>query len=296
MLSRRVRSVPELGAEFEAGIEGLLVRLRERSEAWALDFLARYDAFIEEFGSRSTSEYEATTQGWETHPSIPLGLLDRMRLQDDGRDPGRQSDRLRQEREALTLEVRSTLADQPEALGMFEAGMRAVSVYLPARELSKTTMVRAMHEARLPFPEIATRAIGRGQLRQVDDITMLTLAELDEFVLDPDPWLPVIAERWAWREELQCREPPFVLTDEIPPVSGWPLRTESSVTRVLPGDVLLGEGACPGVATGVARVINHPAEATELEPGEILVAPETDLAGHPCSSRRHPSWSTWGRG
>jgi phosphoenolpyruvate synthase/pyruvate phosphate dikinase len=62
----------------------------------------------------------------------------------------------------------------------------------------------------------------------------------------------------------------------VPPPSTWPVRKDTPVTAVTPGEVLLGEGACPGVATGVARVINSPVDATDLEPGEILVAPETD--------------------
>ncbi len=47
-----------------------------------------------------------------------------------------------------------------------------------------------------------------------------------------------------------------------------------SVAR--PGDVLTGLAACPGAATGPARIIFDPTEATDLEPGEILVAPLTD--------------------
>jgi phosphohistidine swiveling domain-containing protein len=275
-IARRVATSPGLSAEFDAGIDGLLDRLRARTEPWATDFLTAYDAFIDEYGSRSASEYDAITQSWETHPAIPLALLGRMRLQPEDRDPRLQSERLRLEREELTADVRARLADQPETLAVFEAGLRAVAVQMPARELSKTTMVRALHEARLSLREIAVRGVDRGDLSRIEDLGMLTLAEVERFVAEPGGWLPLIEERWAWYEELQQREPPFVVDATVPPPSTWPVRKESPVTAAVPGEVLLGEGACPGTATGVARVINSPVDATDLQPGEILVAPETD--------------------
>jgi pyruvate,water dikinase len=70
----------------------------------------------------------------------------------------------------------------------------------------------------------------------------------------------------------------------MPPVTTWAKRTEPTAPRVQPGDVLTGLAACPGVATGKARVIHDPADATDLEPGEILVAPMTDPGWTPLFS------------
>jgi rifampicin phosphotransferase len=47
-----------------------------------------------------------------------------------------------------------------------------------------------------------------------------------------------------------------------------------------PGDVLQGGPASPGVARGSARVVRTLEEIADLQPGEILVAPQTD-----------PSWT-----
>ena len=51
--------------------------------------------------------------------------------------------------------------------------------------------------------------------------------------------------------------------------------------RAPDGSVLTGDCACPGVATGIARVIHDPAFATEMSSGEILIAPYTDPAWTP---------------
>ena len=49
----------------------------------------------------------------------------------------------------------------------------------------------------------------------------------------------------------------------------------------VPGDVLTGASGCQGVARGRARVVMDPADAIDLEPGEVLVAPITDPAWTP---------------
>jgi phosphoenolpyruvate synthase/pyruvate phosphate dikinase len=42
------------------------------------------------------------------------------------------------------------------------------------------------------------------------------------------------------------------------------------------GEVLQGGPGAPGVVTGTARIVLDPADAPDLEPGDILVAPTTD--------------------
>jgi pyruvate,water dikinase len=49
---------------------------------------------------------------------------------------------------------------------------------------------------------------------------------------------------------------------------------------VTPGEVLVGAPASAGVARGRARVIHDLSEIAAFEPGEILIAPQTD-----------PSWT-----
>ncbi|MGE5396609.1 MAG: PEP-utilizing enzyme, partial [Chitinophagales bacterium] len=46
------------------------------------------------------------------------------------------------------------------------------------------------------------------------------------------------------------------------------------------GNYLIGVGAAAGKASGPTRLINHPAEGSRLQPGEVLVTPSTE-----------PSWT-----
>ncbi|MDT2005827.1 hypothetical protein FXW78_15650 [Rhodococcus opacus] len=85
-------------------------------------------------------------------------------------------------------------------------------------------------------------------------------------------------DRRRWVAELEKLQPPFVLqAGDISSPETWDQRTGPSAVPIANGgDILTGIGACPGTATGVARVVLDPSEAEQLEPGEILVAPETD--------------------
>jgi pyruvate,water dikinase len=275
-LGRIVAGSPELGAEFDVGVDGLLDRLQSRNEPKVTQFRTAFDQFIYEFGSRSANEWEAAPQTWETHPAIPLAMIDRLRLQPPDREPKLQSQRLSEDREQLTEEVRAKLAVDPEQRAKFDTAIRAVAVFMPARELSKTNVIRVLHEARLPMWELGKRYAAAGYIDRSEDITMVREDELDAFVADPASFRPVIAERWEWYQALSELEPPFLINGEIPSVTTWPKKKDPAVSVARPGDVLTGLAACPGVATGPARIILDPAEATDLEPGEILVAPLTD--------------------
>lgn len=275
-LSRMVRKSPDLTSEFDRGVPGVDQRLRSAGSEQASAFTALFDAFLHEHGSRSTDEWEAAPKTWETHPSIPLGMIDRMRFQDEERAPEVQSARLRAEREELTAEVRKRLSANPDALARLQAVLASAELYSRAREQSKTNCIRILHEARLHVWELGQRYTEKGVLDQPEDITMLLEHELDRLVEEPATYTSVIAERLKWHAELSKLQPPFFINGEVPSPTTWPKKEAPDARVAEPGAVLRGLGACPGTATGIARVITDPEDAPDLEPGEILVAPLTD--------------------
>ena len=276
-LGRLVRGSANLTAQFDQGVATLDERLRSAADSDAREFVAAFDEFLYEFGSRSTQEWEANARTWEAFPTIPLGMIDRMRLQEEDKNPVEQSKRLREERELSVSQIRDKLADQPEQLAKLEAALRSVAVYSPAREQSKTNTIRILHEARLPMAELGRRYAAQGVFARPDDIVMVREDELDALVADPQSFHETIVERWEWFDQLSELEPPFMLeAGKVPPVSEWPKKTDPSAELATSGEVLTGLPACAGVATGIARLITDPEDAPDLEPGEILVAPLTD--------------------
>jgi pyruvate,water dikinase len=107
-------------------------------------------------------------------------------------------------------------------------------------------------------------------------------SELDRLVADPASMTSILDQRERqWRELAPLQEPTYVQAGQpLVPLSQLPLRHEAEVEVARPGDVLQGGPASPGVARGSARVVRTLEEIADLQPGEVLVAPQTD-----------PSWT-----
>ncbi len=280
-LSRQVRVSAELTAAFDAGIAGLLDRLRASSNSDGQSFLEAWASFIFEFGSRGPNEWEMSADSWETDPRVALSALDRIRFQHDHEAPSIRNAAKAAERSGLIAEVRAKAATVgPELAGSLEAALVATN-QLALRERTKTNLVRYVNEGRVVFRELARRHSAAGNLHDPRHFMMLLDNELDAFVTDAAAFTDVLAERYAEWLELWDLEPPFFIVDGVvPPISSWPRKRDVSAKRAVAGDVLQGVPGCPGVVRGRARIVADPASAGELEPGDILIAPLTD-----------PSWT-----
>ncbi|MDI1288999.1 MAG: PEP-utilizing enzyme, partial [bacterium] len=106
--------------------------------------------------------------------------------------------------------------------------------------------------------------------------------ELDLLVLDPQLVTAVIRQRERDWKEYATVELPLFLDARVPriPVNDLPRLEEERFEAAVQGDVLTGVPAAAGRATGRARVIVDPAQIAAFEPGDVLIAPQTD-----------PSWT-----
>jgi rifampicin phosphotransferase len=279
-LSRLVRSSSDVSRLFDSGVAGLDARLRADSSVGTKEFVAAFDEFLFRFGSRGPAEWDVIAQSWETHPDVALAMVDRMRLMDDAQDPAQRRVEAVAERDRVAADVRAKLAGDPETLGLFEAGLRSANVFLSGRERYKTNCIKIVGEMRVALREIGRRLVDEGLLGQVEQVFMITGVELDEFQIHPERFTEVLAQRQAQHRELYDLDPPFAVDGVVAPLSQWKRRSVADVPKAASGDVLKGVAASSGVATGTARVILDPAQLDDFEPGDVLVAPQTD-----------PSWA-----
>ncbi len=273
-LSRLVTAEPVVDAAFDVGIDGLLDRLKD--EPQALPFLEAFAGFLARFGSRGPNEWDTAFDTWETRPALALTLIDRMRGTDNSHDPSVQLARLGTERAVLEA---TTLSEVPRhARWLFARALRSAQLFSRSRERTKTTVVRAIHGARLRNMELDRRLSARSG-GQPGDLWFLVVDEMDAYVEDPGAFGNVIAERRAVHARLRDRIPPFFFESVQPPLDEWELRS-AELVPVNEGETIQGLPGCLGVARGRARVVLDPADPRGLEPGEILIAPLTD-----------PSWT-----
>ena len=276
-ISRLVGRSAELTACFDAGIDGLLDRLRASSSAEVTKFLAAFDDFLVEFGSRGPNEWEISAPSWETNPQLPLAMLDRIRLQTDDESPRTRNGARVAERERTIAGVRAKVqALGGELAAQFEGALVAGNMQA-FRERTKSTIVIPVNELRVMFNELGSRHHQAGHLADPEYIFMLLDEELEQFVASPEGWNDKLAERHAQWRELFDLEPPYFIRDaQVPPLTTWRKRSKSEATVVVVGDVLQGVPGCPGIVRGRACIILDPADPRDLEPGDILIAPQTD--------------------
>lgn len=265
--------------EFDAGVSGIIERLRHSDDGSA--FLAKFDNFLTEYGSRGPNEWEMRAPTWGTHPELALQAVDRMRLAPEAHDPERHRAERRAEREAATKAIADALEADKDVQGQFLAAVRAAGIFLAGRERTKTTIIKAVHEARLMFHQIGTRMVAAGHFDDPLDFGMLTDAEYDDFLAEPAKFSTTLRERAALFARLQRLEPPFIVNGVVPPLETWNERGAAVVDQVASGASLPGIAGCPGTYTGRARVILRPDDPTALQPGDVLIAPITDPAWTP---------------
>lgn len=275
VLSRSADANPTVAAAFDAGVPGVIDRLR--AEPDARPWLDELDAFIAEFGSRGPNEWDIGSDPWELRPELALAAIDRMRRADGSHDPRAQAARLAAEREQAVAEIRTAL--NPVDRFQFDKALAATTLYSQARERSKTTIIRAVNGARRAQAELARRIAERGGPSERRKTCLLALDEFRQCVADPTSVASLIEAREAQYHELAERIPPFIVDGSIPDVSTWQLRSADG-HKAAAGEVLSGIAGCPGVARGRARVVLDAGDPGDLGPGDVLVAPITD-----------PSWT-----
>lgn len=281
-LSRSVRASSELSAAFDQGVQGLLGRLASSSTADVKSFVDDFEMFLVDFGSRGPNEWEISSDTWETKPEIALAAIDRIRLQSDEESPRLRNERKAEERRRLTEEVRTKVAALGEELsGQFEGALVA-GTQMAVRERTKTNIIRAVNEVRVAVRELGRRHFEAGRLHDPHHVFMLLDSELEKFVDDPTTFKELLADRYRIWKEIQELEPPFIIRDGVvPPLGQWPKKGSSRAAKASAGDTVQGVPGCPGNYVGRARVILDPADPRDLEPGEVLIAPNTDPAWTP---------------
>jgi pyruvate,water dikinase len=281
-LSRSVNASSEVSKEFNAGVAGLLGRLQASSNADAKKFVADFAQFIVEFGSRGPNEWEISADTWETKPEYALAVIDRIRLQSDAESPKIRNARKAEERKALTEDIRAKVKPLGEELAGQLEGALIASSQMAIRERTKTNIIRALHEVRMAFRELGRRRAAEGTLKDPHHVFALLDSELDQFLFEGASMKDTLATRHAQWQELQLLEPPFFIKNGIvPPLSEYKKKGQSNAAKAVVGEVVQGVPGCTGQYVGRARVILDPTEPGDLEPGDVLIAPNTDPAWTP---------------
>ena len=277
-LSRSVRADDALGAEFDKGVAGLDQRVRDGHATFA----AQFAGFLRDFGYRGPSEWDLGADSWETRPELALALVDRLRQMGDEASPVSREQAQESESAAALQEALAVLGGDETAVATLHLAIGSARRFGAWRERAKTNCIKVLHEARMALTEMARRLHAEGHLESPQQLFMATDEELDILIADPGALRDRLVERErAWRDLFGLELPTFIDGRQgVVPLAQVPRRTEVDVEVAKAGDVLVGGPAAAGVARGRARVVHDTASIGDFQPGEVLVAPQTD-----------PSWT-----
>lgn len=272
-LSRKVRASAEMMAAFDGGVEGVLDRATD-------EFRADFAGFIKDFGYRGPSEWDLGQDSWETKPSLALALIERLRHLDEEASPRNKPESQEADRSAAMAQALEGLDEQNA--GLLQAAVSSARRFGAWRERGKTNSIKIINEARVTLVELGNRLAAEGRISHPRQIFIALDEELDALAVGKGEWIDILNEREAaWKDLFNVQVPTFIDgRNPLVPLAELPRKGTGEVRSLVPGDVLNGAAASTGTVEGIARIVLDTDSISEFEPGEILVAPQTD-----------PSWT-----
>lgn len=231
---------------------------RESGEAGA-----RFRAYLERHGHRSLRELDIRQPEWGADPTPILRSLQtqvRSRLEagdGDGRDAASVPD------------------DRPDGAARFDRFRFLAHAAVRNRERTKSLLVETTALFKQAYRALAVQLVDEGRLPDVDAIYFLLHEEI-EAVAASEPGHFLREEALGRREALAYQE-----TLRFPEVVVGHPQPEPLDLSGRDEKIVVGKPVSRGRVEGCVRVVKRLEEAESLKPGEILVAPITDVGWTP---------------
>ena len=246
-----------------ADLQALVLQLGEYHP-----FTIALEAFMNRFGHRAVKEIELMAPRWREDNNSVLNLVRSFLSRRDSED--------RTEPHGLLLaaedELHQALPHRWQRR-LVDHLIERIRYYVTLRENTRHYHTMAMAAVRAKLKAMEQRLLQAERLKCEDDIFFLEFPEAKALEAGTAEWQdlePVIHERRLryQRQSLERPRESFNIQARIP------LLTADD-------NLLVGDCASPGVATGIARVIRDPSVSADLATGDVLVAPYTDPAWTP---------------
>jgi pyruvate,water dikinase len=272
----RIRDMPELRAQVLAADPGKLPDGLKSGNREARSLYSVIEAFLRNHGHRAAREAELSEPRWREDPTFPLAMLRKYVSARNLPDPDkliatRINTREESTRQALELLPRFVR-------GPFHLLLRQTQEGARVREEMRNAVVHTMGFYRTLALEVGRRMVEAGCLQRIEDVFFFTKEELLNWLSGSGDMgrLPLLAAQRRWEHQALAALP------DLPP---W---FEMEGDRIVPeqhpavtGRVLTGLAGSPGVVTGRAVIVNCPGDHAKVGPGDVLVAPYTDVGWTP---------------
>ena len=233
------------------------------------------ERFLDRHGHRGVAEAELSRSCWREDP-VQVVVLIRNHLRPGAVTPIDVRERQRRAHQNAMRRLASLSAWR--RLWLSRLIRRARTGFIQ-RETMKDLVIHRLDRSRRIYRELNLRLVQRGLIAAEEDMFFLMWGELEGLMAGahtPERSAEIVERRrrdYCWSQQV-----------EVPKV-------QQGVPRMLdPQELpyrleLDGLGVSPGTVTGLARVVTDHRRGAYIEPGEILVAPVTDVAWTPLFSQ-----------
>lgn len=284
-LWRLGRQAVEMGLEnvFNTSTDDEVIEKLKSSDA-GTQWAEAYHDFLLENGWRCDRMHAYDTPAWIEKPGLGIGRI-KMLMANDVFPFDAERDRVTRERETTEKKVLAKIPeDQRDAFSLLMRAAQKSGYWSEDHTFYCDLYIGSM--GRWIITEFGRRFAEAGSIDQPEDVHYLHVNEIrkgaipmgrinlrpyverrkklhEEYLLiEPEPFLGDISKA----QEVLRSDPTLVVSTQLP-----------IVREELKAD-LYGAAAAPGMVEGVARVIMNESYLSELEPGEILVAPGTSAS------------------
>jgi len=256
--------------------DDLLAQLRLTSDGQV--FIGKLHGFLRRWGHRALREAEIATPRWREDPLFLIKVIG-----EHLRAPYLPTPEAIEAEAALHRAEATQLIRQHFFTGVgaaFRLLLHWAHRNARLREELRSYVVETLSMYRTFYLEVGRRMVLAGLLKQVDDVFFLNTSEARDWLRSRDEdchLLTTVAfRRAAFDAFVRCPDPP----DTFTLVHDQEVSDENTLGA--DGDTLTGLPGSPGRVTGRARVFREPsADDISVQPGEILVAPFTDVGWTP---------------
>jgi phosphohistidine swiveling domain-containing protein len=276
-LARWAAGRPGLAAQLRGlGAGAIAERLASPPDADWRAFAAEFQRFIAEYGFRGQGEVDPSYADWSEEPAFAIGAVKTALEAPPEKDPHVLEERSARAREAVEAQIGPAI---PRGMRReYRELIAGAQRFTRLRESTKANWVRLCRPLRPPLLELGRRLAARGLIAEQDDIFWLLASEVEAAVRGG-----LKAERVREAVERRKADAARLAETELPEVFELPVTPMPGKAAEREGDVLKGMPVSAGQARGPARIVlsAEAAVATELRPGEVLVAPYTDAPWTP---------------
>ena len=253
-----------------------LSRLRDGSD----EFVDQFLDFVRQFGGQGPEAWDPVRPSFESEPQLALSLVEQMRGVGAERSPSARLARVIDGRERALDEALRDVRGDEEAVDALVVGQATALRLQLWRDQARVNCLRTINEQRMAVLELARRHLGDPAA-----LAMMSVDELERLVEAPDARATSVAQRLSEFQTLESRSPPFFVdsgagtpaVSDLTPGPPGDLEGALGATAEASGDIV-GDPGAPGVAVGVARVLQLPDDAGDFGPGDVLIAESLDHA------------------